>query len=415
MKTLSGSKPVRGGMTLIELLVVISIMMLLALVGIPALRPAMESRQIRESTRAINSYIHGAQIRALETGRPAGVMLTRDDILPQAATVLQRVEVPPDYAGDLTGTRARAQEWTESSVGYAGTYHWRDRSIVLKVQIRENELSPGVVRRGDLMQLGGQGPWYTIAVDGRLGSVLPAADQDVYKDFPVDSKGFIDFMPSDRTVLAPSPDNWITNYVLTLVLPSQQLMESPWTDADPGNSPSTAAWDRPVSFRIRRAPSVAILSASAPLQLPGDMVVDLSCSGTELDPQRFNAMFSGTLDTSPILIMFSPTGSVDRLYINGMEEHVITPIYLMIGRRDRLAPPGPEDNLANWQDLKNLWLSINPRTGSVKAAEVFADSTNPLHIDPNTNTLRPAGVDTDGGIEASRTFAQQMQTAMGGR
>ena len=59
------------------MLVVVTIMMLLVAVSATAFRPANDSRRIREAARAINVYLGSARNRAMETGRPCGVIFRR--------------------------------------------------------------------------------------------------------------------------------------------------------------------------------------------------------------------------------------------------------------------------------------------------------------------------------------------------
>ena len=403
MRSPAKHAPRPRGITLVELLVVVTIMMLLALVAIPTMRPMMESRQLREATRAVNAYIHGAQILAIETGRPAGIMLVRDPLVPQAGTSIQQVVVPPVYAGNVVGAAVAIQEWTRASTGSG--FYWPDRSVVLKVRVRQGDLSPGLVRRGDQIRFNAQGPWYTIAP---AQDATAAAISSSYTDFPLDANGFVDFAPPGVTVRAISGYSWINSHVLTVLLPPQVLPDSPWEDTDPlgGSGPGSfndnppTDWSWPVLFQIRRAPMKA---AAAPLQLPQTVVMDLSCSGTDAEPDLFGR------DALPVLVLFSPTGAIDQVFANGRAQLPIYPLYLMMGLRERAPPQVAEDGLANWQVLQNLWLAINPKTGTINAAQVYADASDAAHLDATTGVLRP---DT---ILSSRGYARELQTSMGGR
>ena len=100
-------KPIRRAVTLVELLIVVSIITLLAAIALPAMQTGMESRRTREAARAVHVFFASAQVRALELGRPVGVMLERSTIDPRACTLVRQVEVPPPYAGDLDGAEMR--------------------------------------------------------------------------------------------------------------------------------------------------------------------------------------------------------------------------------------------------------------------------------------------------------------------
>ena len=94
----------RRGVTLIELLVVVSIMLMLAAYALPKLAPMARERKVREAARSVNVFLSRARSRAIETGRPCGVVFQRfndtaGDPLSNAATMLYQAEVPPPYAG----------------------------------------------------------------------------------------------------------------------------------------------------------------------------------------------------------------------------------------------------------------------------------------------------------------------------
>ena len=64
-------------MTLIELLVVIVILTTLVAAAIPLMSPTNDDRRLREAARGLNTYITGAQARAIALNRPYGIALKR--------------------------------------------------------------------------------------------------------------------------------------------------------------------------------------------------------------------------------------------------------------------------------------------------------------------------------------------------
>jgi prepilin-type N-terminal cleavage/methylation domain-containing protein len=103
----------RRGVTLVELLIVIVIMLMVTAVVVRATAPALSGRRIREAARMVDVFVNGARSRALQTGRPYGVMIERTPVL-NAGTGLMNssmglsvayAEVPPPYTGDFTGSR----------------------------------------------------------------------------------------------------------------------------------------------------------------------------------------------------------------------------------------------------------------------------------------------------------------------
>ena len=95
--------PFRRGVTLVEMLIVISIIVILTAASLKLIAPA-DDRRVREAARAVNVYISSARSRAIEIGRPCGVIFRRatGTNFPTASTVLDQCEVPPPYAGDTT-------------------------------------------------------------------------------------------------------------------------------------------------------------------------------------------------------------------------------------------------------------------------------------------------------------------------
>jgi hypothetical protein len=332
----------------VELLVIVSILVLLTAIAIPAMRPALEGRRIREAARAVNAYLGSARNRALETGRPCGVMLHRVSTLPQCAMELDQVEVPPPYGGD--DINALAKVTIDSIV----PGKWAQFTVEINQPLNTNLLRPG-----DLIQLNYQGPFYTIEFIQPSGTSVRCGKIDL------------------------SSGQWL-----------------PWT-----NSPS-----RPVPFKIFRQP---VKSHATPLQLPAGAVIDLEFSGSDNNPGAFYP--ASPQDNTPVVIMFSPNGAVEGVYVQGNPVRAVSPIYLLIGKRERVRDlvntplpgiPAPED-LPNLTDLANLWITINPQTGLVTTTEnASVDLSGVDWTRPNTWGL---------GIDAARAFAKQQSQSMGGR
>jgi len=327
-------------MTLIELLVVISIMLLLAVVAIPAMRPALSTRQTREAARSINVYLGAARNRAVETGRPVGVEIVRDPNLTLAGTTLYQVEIPPPYGGDTEDTRVTVTLLSFSG-GIATVQATRASGI----------FSGGLIRLGDQVQFNQQGWVYTITGAN------------------VDANNYVRSSPPAGT----DPDGF--PLTLQASVPGSFVM------------PTLTA----VPFQISRRPT---RSSTSPLRLPSSVVVDLEFSGTEAT--NFTA---STADVNSVTILFAPSGNIYRVVSDEVTGRVIDPIYLLVGKRERLPLAygeafQAEDGVSNLNDLTNLWVTVNSRSGLIVSAE-----------------MAEAAV---GDIQAARLFARQKQ-AMGGR
>ncbi len=334
----------RRGVTLIELLIVISIMMLLAAFALPQLAPLSKQRKIREAARSVNVFLSRARSRAIESGRPCGVAFHRvsddtNDPLSNAVSMLYQAEVPPPYAGDTMSARVTMT---------AGVYPYYTATLT------GSTIQPGLLRRGDKIQINSQGSWYTL--NDRNPDILyvdgtPTPDDD--GDGVLDGDGFID---GDDTI----PGFPITELFLTVDPQHQSAL--PW--------PSTT----PLPFKILRQP---VRTIAQPLTLPVETTVDLGCSGTDQNATLFD---SGQDD---VIIMFSPNGSVGRYYwdVDGVNDDTdaTEPIYLLIGWRDLIEnvskPVIPsadidEEEIGNWRNLSNLWIALSPQTGLITTAEL---------------------------------------------
>jgi len=366
-------------MTLIELLVVVSIMMLLVLIAVPRMRPGLEERRIREAARSVNVYLSSARSRAIENQRPWGVAILRDANSPLSGVSLIQVEVPVPYAGDDINTSLQ--------LSWNGTVDAQGIATVTATRM-SGSISGGLIRLGDQVQINAQGRIYTITAANGLDA------------------GYVRASPPSGS----DPDG----FPLTL----QTYLGRDGS----GNPMTTLPWPAggsgPVTFQILRQP---VPSSVAPLQLPRNTVLDLWYSGTASTP------FSNTTTTStstPITtILFNSTGAVDQVAAHNLGGSIraLEPIYLMVGRRDRVNPdvtdtvtyteqgvaipqprPVAEDGRTNLADLTNLWVAVNPQTGYVTCAEM----ANGLTTDDHGNEFFY--------LPLSRQFAREFQS-MGGR
>ncbi len=405
-------------MTLVELLVVVGVMLILATITIPAMRPLTEGRRIREAARAINVYFSRARSRAIESGRPCGVMLERLERQPDACVILRQAEVPPPYSGDVMG----AVVWP----------FWPPFPPPLDPSVRvlhirfPSELADGLIRRGDSIQLNNQGPWYTI-----IDYPEPSGPD---LDFPIDPvTQYIQFSAGTDG----DTDGWIDSHYLTIRLDSVGVAAIPWPSGGP------------VPFQILRQP---VASAGAPLQLSRGAVIDLNASGLDrqlpfqlVDPSAPDnppvnplplpvPLPTGDPRSWPVIVMFSPNGSVDSVHYYNLDydasgnvigwrwriAHPVEPIQLMVGKWERIPhQPGmgspTDDGLANWQDATNLWLALNPQTGLVTVAEPSTYYVDPADGELKDNYNSVTNLSVPATLYDSRRLARQAQISKGGR
>jgi prepilin-type N-terminal cleavage/methylation domain-containing protein len=317
---------IRRGVTLIELLIVIAILGILIGLAVPLVQFATADRQIREASRALNAHFVGAQARAAELQRPVGVWIERRPGIPGEAFDLYLAEAPPPYAGDTEFARC----WTmrDPMNNRRGTAKFDTSSLLLFSPPMPSTPADNFVQVGDLIRFNYRGIYYRIT--------------DVRKP-PVSE---IDFV-----IPGPLP---------TVELPPDVAM---------GSSPG-------YPYQILRR---EIRSSAGSLQLPDTTTIDLTVSGLGLAGNEF---FPN--NAQPVVIMFSPTGGIDTVRVNGSANPPTGPVHLLIGSTEKVMQADPlavavgDTPEANLRDLSNLWLSINHRTGKIATAENAQAPVGPM-------------------------------------
>lgn len=334
MKAIANFKPEisnlrpRHGMTLVELLVVVTIIMLLAAVTIPKLRPEMDKTRIREAARSIQLYLSSARSLAMTTGRTCGVMLEPLAAEYGCSMTLTQVETPPPYGGDFTGCMA-----TVTSMGPPNGNGLASCAIKFTCGNQPSAISIPL-HAGDQIQVGYQGYRMLVA------SQYPAG--------------------TTTTIQAS-------------------------LDCSHGETP---AWlSQPITgpYKIWRWPTKSV---SAALQLPTPACVDLTWSG--IDPVVAGKSPIWQLSSAPTLIMFAADGSVDWVAsgTNPTGEGVCTPIYLLVGDRAHVANSATDSNYAtdvltcNLSNIANLWVAINASTGRITVSEMANSGTSAAVLVP---------------------------------
>ena len=172
------------GVTLLELLVVMLILLMVTAAAIPIIAPAMQNRQMRESTRLVTSFMGAAKARAVQSGRPVGVVIERFNGQPFALQMSQ-VEVPPPYSGDIIGARLEvtalpaASVSTNAQINFNTLYPGKTAEWFQATEIVTGMLNTKLVKVGDQIQLNGQGPHYVILgpdpnYNGAIGDIATA-------------------------------------------------------------------------------------------------------------------------------------------------------------------------------------------------------------------------------------------------
>jgi prepilin-type N-terminal cleavage/methylation domain-containing protein len=424
--------PFRRGVTLVEMLVVISIIVILTVASLKLIAPG-EERRVREAARAVNVYLSSARSRAIEIGRVCGVIFRRSNgtNFSSASTLLEQCELPPLYAGDETNSVVRVQDWTLRPDGQP---YYPDGSIILKVQIKNNQFSSNLLHPGDLMQLNGQGPYYSLIYDVPAQRTQPPytspppgmnpPSDPVVDDFPINSQ-FYNFNPPGLAY--DSTTHWVTSHWLTLRLypnfPPVQMLPWPKFDQSPTGI-SGSVWSAEIPFKILRQP---MKTTAAPLRLPEGTVVDFDFSGNDYQSFQYPTGFPNNSD---VLVYFAGDGSLEGYYCNNQAYASLEPIFILVGSRSRvrdfvaspLTDPHNLNDRPNWADLSSVWITINFRTGMAATDENYAvnfATQKDLNGKPIDWTVAPNWNWTNTSnwrffINLSRTYARQSQS-MGGR
>jgi len=383
-------RPQRSAFTLIEMLIVITIMLMLTVSAMVLFGPAMEDRGVREAARMVTAYMNSARNRAMETGRPCGVVFHRVAGAPGCADVLDQCEVPPSYGG-VSSTSTAAIIWnTVTNTGMAIFFAAPDRNGSNLESMYSASSTTNPVMPNDQIQFNCQGPIYTItAFTGASTATIRLADQSASQQVP----------------WAPA---WGT----------QGLGSHSWPSPNDATLPVASF----VPYRVFRAATnnMARIAAGS-LQLPAGTVVDLLWSGVNAAAGGASA-FAWADNSADVQMLFTPDGSVYSVTLtnDASSSHyngpVVQSVFFLIGKRERM-PLAPDQNkrivgttstaddqLPNVRDLKNLWVVINPQTGLITSDVV---AVVPPH--PTVNWTIPRAV-----AAAARSLAAESQS-MGGK
>ncbi len=444
----------RRGMTLIELLVVIVILTTIVGAAIPLMSHSNDDRRLREAARGLNTYIIGAQTRAISTKRPYGVAFKR---------LSQDTKRAEDNGVSLEAF------YVEQQAPYTG-FDSNSRACVALHPNRAGLVLIRFVTRGtgfprvqdllpegwdaDLFPPGTVRPHDVVEINGTRFELLPDNLSNDLANFKFDS--ITNSYYESRAPGSKSP----VQIVAKPINDSGQQINSRYDDAGflvgaDREQPSAALpvppkppapyWTYPSPYKVIRQPTPA---SDEPYQLPEGTAIDLRASGVGIGDYF---QVAGIHDNSEgIIIMFAPEGRVARvsfseLPVDGVEtsevfdQSVVDNIYLLIGRRENIAPPDAktEDKTLqssitsvtveedreklrqklNWLGGSSRWIVIGSQTGRIATIEnAFVDmaalytkyTSSPYSLPPSSEQLRNQQ------ILAAREFTHEM-AQVGGR
>lgn len=423
--------PRRGAMTLVELLVVIVLISTLVATAIPILSPGGDDRKLREASRNVNTYLQGAQARAMQTGRPFGVAIERlsaDTERGEQNAIgvrMQYVEVPPIYTGFSDTSAARLAVNPEYAPGNTTVAVANDIPMLLQFVSRGSNstatlpvgwqadlLPPRFLRPGDTVEIDSE---RYVLVAGDTNNPLHA-DSGYFEPGPAVVLLTFGLRPASMPEDAPISSAPMIHFAYDgagLELPNaEELQKLAGTATAAVNT--VRYWTEPKPYKVLRQPAPA---GGEPLELPSGVAIDLQASAlggnpvTPLyEPWRDFSSGSFQLVEDPIMILFAPEGHVHRVYGVGVTKDLLGPnvpsksqaltgfIALCVGRTELIpgAPQGtpsrptyadpidtnatpfidltdPEQreitDLYNWLNLESRWVVVSGQTGAITTVE----------------------------------------------
>lgn len=302
--------PRRDGVTLIELLVVASIMLTIAAVSVPSIKPMMESQATARGAQTVATYLERAKSRAKSTRRPCGVVFEYFDGTwdggnhGSACLVLRQMEVPPSFSGYDTTSRVSVAPWQEGD--------WNNGKKISEIYNYEADWSNFVSGEQEpKIQFNYIGPYYRIIKVPNGSSAW---------------RYFIEEIPGVETPVG-----------------------------------------RDFAYQIACDPRTTMTS---PVGMPEGTVVDLEFSGSESNffakGKNVVVMFAPTGEVDYIIDDGERKNVADTLYfLIGRWDRISA-----LGISDDGYETMAEDGLWNFEDPTNFWVAINARTGVVTTAEV---------------------------------------------
>jgi type II secretory pathway pseudopilin PulG len=406
LSTLDSRRARRAALTLIELLVVIIILTTVVAAAIPILSPANDSRRIREAGRGLNTFITGAQARAVSLGRPFGIALKRlaqdndkdgnplnahDD----AGVCLEvfYVEQQPPYAGFDANSRASVALHPDAPGYVLVRFITRGAtSLALPAGWTRDLFPTGTIRPGDVIEVGGTR--YELLPETGDNMTEIALDPDL-------NNGYFKEKNANVPIILARPVN-----------DSGQQLNVKYDDDgfEVGVQVQQARpyWTSAMPYRILRQ---ATPTSDEPYQLPEGVAIDLRASGVGTDDYFF---WPGENDNSlGVIIMFTPEGRVSRVQFsqypitpaiggteaNAFDEPVTENIYLLLGKRENIPAPQAATDITlstdfgtlnteekraeakagiNWLLGDSHWIVIGSQSGRVATIENAA--VDPLAV-----------------------------------
>jgi prepilin-type N-terminal cleavage/methylation domain-containing protein len=359
----------RGGYTLVELLVVVMIVLILIAAALPVAKSVMESNRTREASRQLNAHLAMARAYASRNNRPFGLWMEMDAAIGDATvrqiTRIYLAEVQPPYSGGTTSSRGIIRREPDPNTDPFQFVPLTGVDVQPgppdgRIDTDNAELGylRALITEGEqfLVKFDFKGDWYRCQ-RGKVG------DLNGYTD-PL---RFYYLGPVSSSVLPPSM----------------------------GNNSSYG-----FRYQILRQPR----RVGNPLELSGGTCIDLQYSG--MGPTGYgvasNGGFKGTAGNR-LIVLFSPGGAVDGLYVDSTPLTPTGTLHFLIGRVEKINPDVAGQALtidnSNIADPNSYWVSVGRLNGSLTTAENYPDVEHANH------SADPWGADRAEFIQECRALA----------
>lgn len=299
----------RRGLTLIEMLAVIVIMVLLLAVAIPIVRMSSVGRAQNDGAEKLRALLQKAQAEAASTQRETGVLFRRAANNSGECFEISLCQSPLPYSGDVDGAGCFVDGL--GGVGTIGTALVGPATVgAPQFPVTSTEPPTGmllhiVCKPGDRVRFNHKGPLF------RIVSV---------------AQGTFTFTHQ----YSPSPP------------------KNPPIFDNTGNPRDIQKY----TYTIYRQPDAISTSL---ITLPEKTTVDLRVSGSGQTGQEFAG------GSGPIAVVFSPRGSLDRIYFNGTSQQALSPVAFLIGTSERLNDVGPGEVGGTLADGEAYWVGATPQ------------------------------------------------------
>ncbi|MFM9115165.1 MAG: Tfp pilus assembly protein FimT/FimU [Planctomycetota bacterium] len=391
-----------AGVTLIELLFVIALMVLLLSIAIPLLNMNFRDKKLRETARQLNAQFASAKALAASRNRPVGVWFDRPQGRLNECLQVFLAEVPLPYTGDLLDSRAYVRFEASAPIGSTAPTNGRFRLVFDAGKCANLTNSRTLVKLNErvYIRFGYRGPLFPITRLPGVANGAPVTDVFLLETdgYPLPTGFYLPFNPYIPNPLSDTKWGSINN---TDPLFAGQAGGTGTGGAVPPND----CLDKPVGLPFQLYLSPRKLSLQ-PLDVPAGVAIDLGYSGSGPLGTEFDAWLPNNLtpNGSAVVLMFSPSGQVDRLYAGGAVVIPTSTMHFLVGANDQVQPlpantpsptVNPRINDANIQNGLALWVSVGPVNGNVTTAENYFNSASPT-------------------LDICRQFARSAQTKGGG-